>query len=216
MTAERLPVLARVLPAGCGMPGCRHHYHRRRREVGWKGEPLTPECVCVAWPADRGGAHLFAVNPLCQAHPTVLDILEAAAGILSWNDWLDPEADELAEEDLAELLDIYRAGPCEHLCLWFDLPQAIADHWIARRQRQYELAAPVWECACGVRYKCPAWWGNAEEFYHITADGLVGDRAGAVKRNSKGKATHSDDCPACGRRFADTIADQSNPQQALF
>jgi hypothetical protein len=216
MTADMLPVLARVFPAGCGMPGCRHHYHRPRRELDWKGEPLTRECVCVAWPADRGGAHLFAVNPLCEAHHTVLDIIEDAASILCWRGYLDPEADELPAEDIAELLDIYRAGPCERFCVWFDLPQAITDHWVARRQHEYERAAPVWECACGARYKCPAWWGNAEEFYHITADGLVGDRAGAVKRNSKGKVKQSGCCPACGRRFADTIAGRANPQQALF
>lgn len=215
MTADLLPVLARVLPPGCDYPGCQHHYYPRRRELGWRGAPLT-RCICVAWPAARGGLHLVAINPLCQAHHTVLDIIYAAADILSWDDYLDPEADELAAEDIAELLDIYRAGPCEHLCLWFDLPQAIADHWIARRRDEYERAAPVWECACGARYKCPAWRGNPEEFYHITADGLAGDLAGAVKRNSKGEATHSDDCPACGRRFADTIADQANPQQALF
>jgi hypothetical protein len=50
----------------------------------------------------------------------------------------------------------------------------------------------------------------------MTTDGLVGDLAGAVKRNSKGTVTHSDHCPACDRRFADTIADHANPQQALF
>jgi len=215
MTADLLPVLARVLPPGCDYPGCQHHYYPRRREFGWRGAPLTG-CICVAWPADRGGVHLVAINPLCQAHHTVLDIIYAAADILSWHDYLDPEADELAAEDIAELLDIYLAGPCEHLCLWFDLPQAIADHWIARRRDEYERAAPVWECACGARYKCPAWWGNPEEFYHITADGLVGERAGTVKRTSKGKVKQSDCCPACDRRFADTIADRANPQQALF
>jgi hypothetical protein len=216
MTAETLPVMARVFPAGCGYPGCQHHYYPRRRELDWRGEPQFEACICVAWPGTRGSVHLVAANPLCQAHPTVLDIIDDAATILEWHGYLDPEADELDGEDIAELLDIYRAGPCEHLCLWFDLPQAIADHWITRRQHEYERAAPVWECACGARYKCPAWWGNPEEFYDITADGLVGDRAGAVKRNSKGKATHSDCCPACGRRFADTIDDRANPQQALF
>ena len=215
MTADLLPVLARVLPSGCDYPGCQHHYYPGRRELGWKGEPLTG-CICVAWPAAHGGVHLVAINPLCQAHHTVLDIIYAAADIVAWHDYLDPEADELAAEDIAELLDIYLAGPCQHLCLWFDLPQAIADHWIARRRNEYERAAPIWECACGAQYKCPDWWGNAEEFYHITVDGLVGDWAGAVKRNSKGKATHSDRCPTCGRRFADTIADRANPQQPLF
>ena len=206
MTVDRRPVVARVFPPGCGMPGCQHHYSRAR-----------PGCVCVVWPGDRDDGHLFAANPLCQAHPPVLDVIDHAAYILQWHGYLDPEADELDPEDVAELLDIYQAGRCnDPLCIWFDTPKAIADHWITRRLREFDRAAPVWVCNCGARYKTPAYFGNREEFYHITADGLVGDRAGAVKRNSKGKATHSDHCPACGRRFAGTIADRASPQQALF
>ena len=151
-------------------PRCRHHYHRSRRELDWKGEPLTRECVCVAWPADRGGAHLFAVNPLCEAHHTVLDIVEDAASILCWRGYLDPEADELPAADIAELLDIYRAGPCERFCVWFDLPQAIADHWVARRQHEYERAAP----RLGMRVRRP-----------VQVPRLVGQRRGVLPHHRR-------------------------------
>jgi hypothetical protein len=137
MTADMLPVVARVLPPSCNYSGCQHHYYPPRRQLGWTGEPLIEGCICVAWPAARGSVHLVAVNPLCQAHHTVLDIIYAAANILCWHGYLDPENDELPAEDITELLDIYRAGPCERFCVWFDLPQAIADHWVGRRRDEY-------------------------------------------------------------------------------
>ncbi len=45
---------------------------------------------------------------------------------------------------------------------------------------------------------------------------LLGDPAGVIKRDPKGKVKHSDACPGCGRKFADTIALRADPQQRLF
>ena len=48
-------------------------------------------------------------------------------------------------------------------------------------------------------------------------DGLLGDLVGYVRFDSKRqKVKHSDLCPGCKHKFADTIADQLDPQQALF
>jgi hypothetical protein len=63
--------VARVVPPGCGYPGCLHHYYRPR-----------PECICVARPDGREGVHLLAANPLCRAHHTVLELIEDAADVL--------------------------------------------------------------------------------------------------------------------------------------
>jgi hypothetical protein len=44
---------------------------------------------------------------------------------------------------------------------------------------------------------------------------VLGDLAGHVVRR-KGKVKHNDKCPACGARFADTLARRAAPQQPLF
>lgn len=44
----------------------------------------------------------------------------------------------------------------------------------------------------------------------------LGDLAGTIRELSTGRVAHSDASPACGRRFADVVADRANPQQSLF
>jgi hypothetical protein len=144
-----------------------------------------------------------------------MELIEDAAYNLEARGYGELEDDVLPPELAAELLDLYRAGPCE-LCPGWPSPDNLAEHVITKWQVDYDRAAPVWVCDCGARFKCPAYWGNPEDFYHITDDGLVGDPVGGVKRDSKGKVKDSSVCPACGVRFADTIADRANPQQALF
>ena len=49
-----------VLPPGCDLPGCKHHYA--------PGRNLAAEgCICPCW-FDGGGWHIISVNPECGAH----------------------------------------------------------------------------------------------------------------------------------------------------
>jgi hypothetical protein len=45
--------------------------------------------------------------------------------------------------------------------------------------------------------------------------GSLGQLAGTIRKLITGRVTHSDACPACGRRSGDVIADRTRPQQAL-
>jgi len=55
-----------------------------------------------------------------------------------------------------------------------------------------------------------------DQYYEAREGGLLGDVLGSVRIDGKGRVKHSDACADCGRRFADTVARQTNPQQALF
>ena len=205
MTAA-LPVVARVFPPGCSFPGCLHHYQNPYED-----------CICVTWPADRGGAHIVAVNPLCQAHHTVLDIIEDAASVLTAHyDYLDPEAEDIPGTVFYELAELWAAGPCD-LCPGWGNPGALADHFMARKQEEWErFGIAPWWCDCDAIYK-PLDEFGATTFYQTTGpDGRLDEPAGIIKRNSKGKVKRSDSCPKCGRSFADTIDRRANPQQSLF
>jgi hypothetical protein len=194
-----------VVPPRCQQPGCQHHY--------WH---LPEGCLCVIWPAARRGGHVFAVNPLCRAHHTVLDIIEDAAWVLSaHHDYLDPDDDEIPDDVFRELAELWRAGPCG-ICPGWGNPGALADHFLARKQEEWERSVPSWACDCGALYKRITEW-QTQHFYKTTGDyGLLGDLAGTVRRNAKGQVKQSGACPACGRKFADTIARQDDPQQSLF
>jgi hypothetical protein len=198
-----LPVVARVFPPHCDLPGCQHHYYRPRTG-----------CVCVAWPAGRKGVHV-AVNPLCQAHHTVQDIIEDAADVLAFRfDYLDPDAEEIPEDVVSELAELWRAGPCQ-TCPGWGNPDALAEHFMARKQREWERSLPTWRCDCGAVYK-PLDELGCQGFYAVAQDGTLGERVGEIRRNTKGVVKHSGACPGCGRRLADTIARRADPQLSLF
>ena len=58
-TRMTAPVAA-ILPPGCELPGCKHHYQ--------PGRNLAAEgCICPAW-FDGGGWHLIEQNPECGGH----------------------------------------------------------------------------------------------------------------------------------------------------
>jgi hypothetical protein len=147
-----------------------------------------------------------------------LVLVDDAANNLAWLGHLDQEAEEWPGEVLAELAALVVAGPCGLCPGWqgWPGPDVLADHWLARRQDEWEQSLPVWECGCGARYKIIGEWGGLEHYYQARPDGLVGERAGEVRRNHKGAVKHSDACPACGVKYTDTHADRANPQQALF
>ena len=133
MTADMLPIVARVFPPGCGWPGCLHHYYRPAASSSGGGEPVIAGCICVAWPDARGGAHVVAVNPLCEGHHSVMEMIEDAAAVLCMRGYLDPEGDEIPPEIVADLLDLYLAGQCG-LCPGWPSPDNLAEHLLARKQ----------------------------------------------------------------------------------
>jgi hypothetical protein len=153
-----------------------------------------------------------AIPPAALLFTVIL--IDDTAWNLSCQD-LDPELEEWPDGMIAELAALITAGPCGQWRGWPG-PDILADHWRARRQDEWEQSIPVWECNCGASYKIIAEYGGAEYFHLPLPDGLVGERAGEVRRNAKGTVNHSDACPRCGAKFTDTIAGQLNPQQALF
>jgi hypothetical protein len=146
-------------------------------------------------------------------------VAEAAANYLAMRGWLDPDAGEWPDGLLAELAGIAQGNPCGDTCFTtpdgYLNPSVVADHFTQRRQEEWERSLPVWTCACGQDFKMLAdqGLGPSESFYEAAADGLLGDHAGGVRRNAKGRVTHSGACPGCGRRFADALARQDDPQQ---
>ena len=88
-------------------------------------------------------------------------------------------------------------------------PSALAQHWLNRAQVKYILSQPDLKCPCGAVYKANGEPGHSEEFYTVINDGTGYDWAGAIRVDSKGEVTHSDDCPGCGRSFAATVSLQN-------
>lgn len=141
-------------------------------------------------------------------------LIEDAANILCWRGYLDPEDDEIPAEVVAELTELAKEGPCA-FCPAPLRPDALADHWVARKQEEYERSLPTWTCDCGAVFKLLSEWGNQQAFYEARDDGLLGDRVGFIRHDGKRRVKHSDACPDCGRSFAVTIARHADPQQAL-
>ena len=143
-------------------------------------------------------------------------LIVAAAKILCLRGWLDP--DDVSEwpaslgAELASLAEQgrRRTGPARLT------PDALASRWQARKEAEHERSLPAWSCDCGAVFKRLSPWDCLVQFYRARKDGLLGDLAGEISTNQKGKVTHSGTCPACGRRYADTIARQADPQQTLF
>jgi hypothetical protein len=142
-------------------------------------------------------------------------LVEDAANYLAMRGYLDPDAEEWPDWVLAELVDVYQAGPCP-TCHEPLNGSDLADHFLALKQDEYERSLPTWGRDCGAVYKILLVFGIHEHFFAVRDDGLLGDEVGVITRKSKGEVSRSDACPACGRRFADTIADRADPQQALF
>jgi hypothetical protein len=166
-------------------------------------EALQRRTRVVAWPG-----------------PPPLDLIESAADVLCWRDYLDPDEDEIPVEVIEELTRLWHEGPCD-ACPGWGSADALADHFLGRKQQEYERSLPSWQCDCGAVYKTLTGWMNAEGFYATTDDGMFGDLVGIVKRDSKGRVKHSDTCPGCGQPFAETIAprsdaQRSDPQMRLF
>jgi hypothetical protein len=95
-------------------------------------------------------------------------------------------------------------------------PSALGDHWLNVQGGKWERALPVWECSCGAAYKLLGELEHSPEFHLVAADGLLGDRVGWIRHDSKGKVRHSDECPGCGVQFSVTITRRQVPEGALF
>ena len=124
--------------------------------------------------------------------------------------WLETD-DGIPDWLVADLAALAQEKPCGPLCRTttpdgFLYPSDVADHFMTRRQEDWERWLPVWACVCGRRYKVVPGYPRAA--FHVAApDGLLGDLAGYVTPDAKRRAVKdSDACPGCGRLFADTIA----------
>ena len=139
-------------------------------------------------------------------------VVEDAARYLAMRGYLDPDADGgVPDWVLAELAEIAHEKPCggpgcSATADGFLSPSPAADHFLQRRQQEWERWLPRWACTCGRTFKVsPEPPGTA--FYAITPDGMLGDLAGHVTPDAKRRTVkHSGACPGCGRLFADTIA----------
>ena len=100
------------------------------------------------------------------------ELARAAANILEWRGHLDLDDEEdIPAEVAAELDEMAREGTCG-LCLAAALtPDALADHYLGRKQQEYERSLPVWTCGCGAPYKKLATWGSNEDLYRAVDDG---------------------------------------------
>ncbi|HKS98932.1 MAG TPA: hypothetical protein VJT31_05315, partial [Rugosimonospora sp.] len=144
------------------------------------------------------------------------EVVHAAAWHLAGrHSYLDPEADEWPDWVLAQLVALWQQGPCADCPVWNF--KELAHHFMGWCQREYERALPAWTCACGAVFKVLAGgWHQVWELYRPTDDGLLGDQAGQIRLDTKGRAKRSDVCPDCHRSFAAVVAEQADPQGSLF
>lgn len=156
-------------------------------------------------------------------------VVEDAANYLAMRGYLDPEDDGYPDWLLAELVAVAGQGSCGELCPHPLDGSRLADHFLAGKQEQWETSIPVWACDCGTGYKILAEMGSTEDFYEIRADGMLGDQAGHIRYDSRGryKASYdhtgerrlSDKCKSCGREFAAIVAARAAgavPHQMTF
>lgn len=146
-------------------------------------------------------------------------LIEDAATYLAMRGSIDPDLDEWPDELLGQLAALAAAGHCDSpTCQRRLTSSALADHWQWDRQAEWERSLPVWTCDCERGYKVihADHLAGGDQYWDALPDGLLGDQAGAVRANSKGKVTHSDACPGCGVQFAVTIARRTVPEGALF
>jgi hypothetical protein len=142
----------------------------------------------------------------------LVDLIDDAVNNLEHLGHLELEPDEhppyCMVTELASL-----AGECADCA---SCPGKLAHHHLAMRQHKWEQSLPVWVCDCGTVFKVPPPEWGVQAFYRPAEDGALGEHAGGIKYDSKGRVKDSHDCPVCGRRFADTIADQAAGRSTLF
>ncbi len=120
-------------------------------------------------------------------------LAEDAAIVLQWRGYLDPDEDEIPAEVAAELAETAREGTCR-LCLVPVLTaDALADHYLGRKQEEYERSLPVWACGCGAAYKKLATWGQNEDLYRAVDDSAHGPLCAAAEPPGLADCPH----PSC-------------------
>ena len=132
----------------------------------------------------------------------VRELSEAAADVLAWRGYFD--LDDIPGDLVAELAEIASTGRCDS-CPGPMCPDNLADHWLNRKQQEWERTIPTWTYDCGQVYKVLP----GDEFYEAAEGGLLGDPAGCIAVDSKGRVKHSDACRGCGAKFARTVALQT-------
>lgn len=145
------------------------------------------------------------------------DLIEDAANILIWRGHLEPGGDGFVPDEIvAQLVALWAEGPCGECPGWGN-PDVLAEHLVTRWQCDHERSLPVRTCECGTGFKTLMPFGNQrEDFYLAGDDGLLGDHAGWVGRDRKGRVTHSGKCP-CGRSLAEIAGEPARAvQDALF
>jgi len=151
------------------------------------------------------------------SQPPPVELIEDAAAVLAMRGYLDPDEDEIPPDVARELAELATEGVCG-TCLGRDLlPDALADHFLVRKQEEWERGVPVWECDCGAPYKVipdNAFQGG-DELYEAREDDLFGDLAGRIRRDRKGRIKHSDTCGKCGASFAETMTRQTRSPAQL-
>ena len=149
-------------------------------------------------------------------------LVEEAADFLAMRGYLDPDGEDYPAWVLAELAEIAQETPADghgHRTTpeGFLNPSAAADHFMDRREQEWEHWLPEWACNCGRQFKLSA-EAPGIAFYDARPDGQLGDLAGDVRpdtrKGKEGKVRHSDPCPGCGIPFADTIAGHPVTPQA--
>ncbi|WP_219505176.1 hypothetical protein [Nonomuraea ceibae] len=99
--------------------------------------------------------------------------------------YLDPDREEFPAWVLAELAELYHAGACE-FCLGPLTGSGLADHFLNRKQEEYERSIPVWACKCGWAFNVlPEPRGEA--YFAARADRLLGDLIGYIRLDPPGR-----------------------------
>ena len=122
-------------------------------------------------------------------------LAEAAARILACRGYVDPHdvgewPDELAGELAAALAEV---GSCRS-CPVPLTADALADHWLARKEDQYERSLPIWMCDCGAAYKLVSEWSGHSEFYKLGDDALLGPLCTGAARPDGDEDCAHDSC----------------------
>jgi hypothetical protein len=93
------------------------------------------------------------------------ELAEAAARVLCLRGYGDPhDAGERPGGLAGELAELAGAGCCTS-CPVTLTPDAVADHWLARKEDEHDRALPTWACDCGAVYKVVSEWGGNSDFY---------------------------------------------------
>jgi hypothetical protein len=122
------------------------------------------------------------------------ELIESAARVLCCRGYLDPHDVGEWPDELADELNALAELGCCPSCPVPLTPDALADHWLARKEDEYYRALPTWTCDCGAVYKLLADWGGHSEFYKLGDDAALGPLcAGAARPDSDEDCAH-DSC----------------------